>query len=168
MPFANSVHLSKGVGRRRCISAYRLLRVAEALEAGPRVGSVRPVASSSADLLRRSYLGGMRWGHNLNATFPFARLVVASGGVIGGPSAKLLGGLVPTLEYRWEDLAQIEPVSWFVVPFIADGVRFLTEDAGFIFWTGSGRRSRGILEVCAAAAPRLVSRERRWAPLINL
>ena len=130
------------------------------------------VTRSPIDLVPRSYLGGMRWGldqwgQSLNATFPFARLVLAVYGVIGEPSAKFVP-LVPTLEYQWEELTLIEPISWPFVPFIADGVRFLTVDAGFIFWSGSGSRSNRILDFCEKASPGLVSRKKRRAPLIGL
>jgi len=131
------------------------------------------VTGLSADILPRSYLGGMRWGHNLNATFPSARLALTAGGVTGGPSAKFLGPLVPTHAYRWEDLARIERVRWPFVPFIADGVRFMAPDvvssrSGFIFWSGSSWRSKRILDFCDSVSPGLVSRERQLAPLFGL
>jgi hypothetical protein len=151
----------------RSVAGSRLLQAQRSS-----VGTVRLVTRSPADVPTRSYLGGMRWGldqwgQSLNATVPFARLVLAAYGVTGGPSARFVP-LVPTLEFRWEDLRLIEPVSWPFVPFIADGVRFLTADSGFIFWSGSGSRSNRILDVCEAASPGLVSRKTRRAPLNGL
>lgn len=104
----------------------------------------------------------------MNATVPFARLELTAGGATGGPSASFLGSLVPTFAYRWEDLIRIEPVGWPFAPFIADGVRFLTFDGGFIFWCGSAWRRRRILDFCETAAPRLVSRTRQPAPVFGL
>jgi hypothetical protein len=124
----------------------------------------------SGDVAPRSYLGGMRWWPNLgplespDATWPFARLTLSRGVVTGGPSSSLVP-LVPTLAYRWEDLTVIESLNWFPVPFIASGVRFRTSDAGFIFWTGSSRRSTRILDFCDASAPGLVNRETKRAPI---
>jgi hypothetical protein len=115
----------------------------------------------------------MRWGHNLNATWPFARLGLQRHGITAGPTLALLGGYVPTLEHRWEDLTLIEPVRWPFVPFIADGVRFLASDSvsshtGFIFWSGSGWRTKRILDFCESAAPGLVSRDKRLAPVLGI
>jgi hypothetical protein len=134
------------------------------------LGTLAVMTGLSGDLVARSYLGGMRWWPNLgrlespDATWPFARLTLSRVGVTGGPSSSLVP-LVPTLTYRWEDLTVVEALTWFPVPFIASGVRFRTSDAGFIFWTGSSRRSSRILDFCDASAPGLVSRERQRAPI---
>jgi hypothetical protein len=117
-----------------------------------------------------SYIGGMRWWPNLgplespDATWPFARLDLSPGGVTCGPSSSLVP-LVPTLACRWEDLTVVESLNWLPVPFIASGVRFRASDTGFIFWTGSSRRSKRILDFCDASAPGLVNRERRRASI---
>jgi hypothetical protein len=108
------------------------------------------------------------WAEGLNATFPFARLALSPGGVTCGPSANFVP-IVPTLAYRWEDLRLIEALTWSpFVPVIADGVRFRTLDAAFIFWSGSGRRSTRILDYCDATAPGLVIRKRQRAPTFGL
>jgi hypothetical protein len=79
-----------------------------------RRGPVRDVAVG--DIPLRSYIGGMRWEPQMNATFPFARLAISSDGITAGPSARLVP-LVPTLTFRWEELTNIEPVGWTFVPF---------------------------------------------------
>lgn len=112
----------------------------------------------------RSYIGGMRWEPQMNATFPFARLVVSPGGVTAGPSGRLVP-LVPTLAFRWEELTSVEPVGWTLVPFIANGVRFRTADKCFIFWTGSSRRTNSVLDQCDAASLRPTSRNKKRAPM---
>lgn len=116
-----------------------------------------------------AYLGGMRWWPKVgreespDASWPLARLTLTRWGVSGGPSARFVP-LIPTLEYRWEDLTLIEPVTWFV-PLIGEGVRFRSSDTGFIFWCGGRSRGARILNFCDAAAPGLVTRTRRRAPL---
>jgi hypothetical protein len=62
----------------------------------------------------------------------------------------------------------IEAVTRFPVPVIDNGVRFRITDSGFIFWAGSRRRSARILDFCETATQRLVSRERRRAPVCGL
>jgi hypothetical protein len=121
------------------------------------------VGSSPGGETLRSYIGGMRWEPRMNATFPFARLAVSTGGITAGPSARFVP-LVPTLMFRWEELNGVEPVGWFV-PFIADGVRFRSGESCFIFWTGSSWRTKRLLDLCEANSGRPVSRRRQRAPL---
>ena len=127
-----------------------------------RRGTDRGQGSGESPL--RTYIGGMRWEPQMNATFPFAKLVVSAGGITAGPSARLVP-LVPTLTFRWEEITIIEPVGWRPVPFIADGVRFRTADKCFIFWTGSSRRTNGVLDQCEAVSMRPTSREKMRAPI---
>lgn len=93
---------------------------------------------------------------------------------LGGLSTRHHGGtvraarcLVPTIAFRWEDVTSIEHSSWTLVPFIADGVRFRTNEECFIFWTGVGWRTASVLDQCEAASLRAIGRTKKRAPMFG-
>jgi hypothetical protein len=68
----------------------------------------------------------------------FVRLSIFEWGVRLGPSARVLGLITPTLEFRFEEISSADVVRGSR-PFRGPGVRFRVPDADIIavFWTSS-------------------------------
>ncbi len=81
-----------------------------------------------------SYLGGMRHG-GFNASWPLVRLDLFPTGRRMLSSTRLLRGLVPQWEARFDELREVQAVG--KIKWLSTGIRFRTErvDDWIVFWT---------------------------------
>jgi hypothetical protein len=90
-----------------------------------------------------SFTGAMRWSntHGLgdgNATTPLAKFTLFDWGIRVGPSSRVLGFALPTIEMRYEEIQSVDPAR---SPFFKSAcVRILANQAGaaVLFWTTDG------------------------------
>lgn len=96
--------------------------------------TVNLLMSNQARGLQLSHIGGMRYGFIFtNWTWPLVRLTVDIGAIVFGPSARILGPIVPKRRIPLRELTQITAVGR---TFMAQGIQFDSDDGGWtIFWT---------------------------------
>lgn len=81
-----------------------------------------------------SFIGGMRLG-SFNASIPLVRLELFQNGFRLSSSVKILRGLIPTWEARFDELSQVQAIG--KIPLWNQGIRFSIHNAHArpIFWS---------------------------------
>lgn len=129
-----------------------------------------PTMEAQTKLPSQEYVGGVRWRY-INATWPFARLIVSSEGFAVRPSSTRFRRLllllrVPVLDVSWAEVDHVEEVRG-VMPMSFE-ISFEIKGKKLIWWCKSSEIANALMEEVSVYVSGKIVRHKKRSSFFRL